>query len=346
MNNALNPIEPDQTISLSEKYKDVLAKLDEGFRSPDMTPPSKINAKDIPAKLRECNQWVCWKSNPATDGDTNSIAPINPRTLRNASVTDRSTWSSFQEAFDTYQSNSDSLAGVGFILSDDDPFVEVRVSNCRNPKSGNFSMLGWLVLDQLGTYSELSHSATDIKFVGVMDAKFRNGRLAYPENEIEINYSARCFCITGWTISGGRDVRDITEALLWIQDIYFDLDPNDSSYAKPSPLDVAPDEDVVEKACSAANGDRFWELFCGGIYDRHFDDNGADIPFCRLLAFWCGPNRDQIDRIVRRSGLFRPKWDERDLIAGTTYGDVTIGHAIAAQQPTFFHWPDNRPKPT
>jgi putative DNA primase/helicase len=48
---------------------------------------------------------------------------------------------------------------------------------------------------------------------------------------------------------------------------------------------------------------------------------------CSLLAFWTRGAAERIDRLFRRSGLFREKWDERH--GAHTYGELTITKAIA-----------------
>ena len=62
--------------------------------------------------------------------------------------------------------------------------------------------------------------------------------------------------------------------------------------------------------CSAQGGDR----------------SAADMALCSQLAFWCAGDAARMDRIFRRSGLMRDKWDSRR--GGTTYGAQTIERAI------------------
>jgi len=48
-----------------------------------------------------------------------------------------------------------------------------------------------------------------------------------------------------------------------------------------------------------------------------------------LLAFWTGGDQTQADRLFRRSGLLREKWDEVHYADGSTYGEKTIERAVA-----------------
>src|SRR5262249_45728386 len=67
---------------------------------------------------------------------------------------------------------------------------------------------------------------------------------------------------------------------------------------------------------------RLWE---GDTSAYGGDDSRADEALCFLLAFWCRKDAAQIDRLFRRSGLMRPKGDEKR--GQQTYGALTIGKA-------------------
>ncbi|MDP9366173.1 MAG: hypothetical protein M3Q10_18460, partial [Chloroflexota bacterium] len=82
------------------------------------------------------------------------------------------------------------------------------------------------------------------------------------------------------------------------------------------------DAEVLEKARAARNGAAFDRLFLAGDTSEHGDDDSAaDLALCSHLAFWT-QDRDQIDRLVRRSGLMRPKWERTD------YRDRTVAKAL------------------
>ena len=70
------------------------------------------------------------------------------------------------------------------------------------------------------------------------------------------------------------------------------------------------DEEIIKMATAASNGLKFNQLWSGDIsgYKSHSE---ADLALCQILAFWSGNNPDQIDRLFRQSGLYRPKWDEK-----------------------------------
>src|SRR5262249_11684243 len=85
--------------------------------------------------------------------------------------------------------------------------------------------------------------------------------------------------------------------------------------APPSrPPGALTDEEVIEMAGSARNGDKFKRLWEGDTagYPSHSE---ADMALCGILAFWT-QDRDQIGRLFRWSKLYRDKWDRADYRQG------------------------------
>jgi putative DNA primase/helicase len=74
-----------------------------------------VKAENIPEGLKARPQWVVWRA----VGDKPDKVPYSARTGRKASSTDLMTWSTFEEAFQAYESGQ--FAGVGFVFSSADP---------------------------------------------------------------------------------------------------------------------------------------------------------------------------------------------------------------------------------
>lgn len=58
------------------------------------------------------------------------------------------------------------------------------------------------------------------------------------------------------------------------------------------------------------------------------DVSSDDMRFTIMLAFWTAKNPQEMDRIFRKSGRMRSKWDETHSADGQTYGQMTINKAI------------------
>ncbi|GGN23901.1 hypothetical protein GCM10009021_26890 [Halarchaeum nitratireducens] len=117
-----------------------------------------------------------------------------------------------------------------------------------------------------------------------------------------------------------------------------DADAGASATAAAAPDDVdLEDEELLEKARNASNGEKFERLWNGrlGGYESQSE---ADMAFCCLLAFWTGGDESQMDRLFRESGLMREKWDEVHYADGATYGEKTIERAV--QRTSEFYDPE------
>ena len=85
------------------------------------------------------------------------------------------------------------------------------------------------------------------------------------------------------------------------------------------------DESVTQKAGNAENGKKFTRLWNVDITDFP-SQSKADTALRSILSFYCNSNLEQMDRIFRKSALYKHKWDEqRDT---NTYGNITIRKAL------------------
>jgi putative DNA primase/helicase len=100
--------------------------------------------------------------------------------------------------------------------------------------------------------------------------------------------------------------------------------PTSNGHDPSSPLS---DDAILQKALGAKNGRKFAALWAGGI-DGYPSHSEADSALCCLLAFY---TRDpaQLNRLVRRSELYRDKWERAD------YREATIARAL---RQTTEHW--------
>jgi hypothetical protein len=99
---------------------------------------------------------------------------------------------------------------------------------------------------------------------------------------------------------------------------------------EPGPGNSLTDEEVLHRAESARNGEKFRCLMAGDTSVHAGDDSSADLALCNILRFWTAGDPEQIDRIFRHSGLMREKWDEGR--GETTYGNRTIALALNTRE--------------
>jgi primase-polymerase (primpol)-like protein len=93
------------------------------------------------------------------------------------------------------------------------------------------------------------------------------------------------------------------------------------------------DEEVLEKAYHAKNGENFKRHFEGdyslweGAGAKHQSHSNADFELVLMLLYWTNKDIIQVDRLFRQSGLMREKWD-RKIKGDDTYGGRIIKDAI------------------
>nr|MDP9471891.1 hypothetical protein [Chloroflexota bacterium] len=85
------------------------------------------------------------------------------------------------------------------------------------------------------------------------------------------------------------------------------------------------DEEVLARCRSATNAPKFLRLWAGDTGEHGGDDSAADLALLSLLSYWT-QDPVQLDRLFRRSGLYRPKWERTD------YRERTIDRALMRQE--------------
>ena len=300
----------------------------------------------IPDELKQREQFVCWRYSRSGDGASHRWCkqPISPIDGKLAKITTPETWSDFGTTMNTFQRNKSYLAGIGFVFTDDDPFVGIDLDHCRDAESGELTDWASTLVNELGSYTEVSPSGTGVKIILKSDQQVPSHRKSSPG--IEIYSTQRYFTLTGHVLNAHKQIHTRTEPLLSVHQRHFPLSDSLTSASLGTPEEepvVTTDQQILQRANRARNRDKFQSLWNGSTDQHARNHSQADLALCRILAFWCGPRPQQIDLLYRQSKLYRPKWDESHFANGSTYGEITILKAITAQKETFFKWRSPRP---
>lgn len=264
-------------------------------------------------ELHHIKQWVCWKKLPLENGKVTK-KPINPITNDNASVSNPNTWTDMMGAI--IGAEQYGLDGIGFVL--ENGYFGVDLDDCTEELKVEF-------INQLQSYTEISQSGKGIHIIckGEIPKSART-------KGVEIYKGGRFFVMTG-NATNDYKIEDCTERIKPLYEKY--ILETKPKFEQPSPSIVQQsiqltDQDLIYKANNSRNGQQFRMLFDGNWEALNYPSQSeADMAFCNLLAFWSGKNENQMDRLVRMSGLFREKWDRKQ--SGSTYGAITIKNAIS-----------------
>lgn len=279
-----------------------------------------------PKELSDLRQWICWRLEPDPKSDKPRKVPYDPKTGRKASSTNPDTWATLAEAMAAREKYL--FTGVGFVFTEECGIVGVDIDHCRN-EDGSFTDVAKAILAKAQSYTEISPSGSGLHIFlrGVMPGRGNKNSTS----GVEMYAAARYFTMTGNRLESTPDViADGKDILPWIHEHYIAKKSSKKAKAKKTLRTVSlTDEQVLEKARAAQNGDDFSALWDGSWEGRFGSQSEADLSLCCSLAFWTGKNKEQMDRLFRQSKLFREKWDKVHHADGATYGEETLDQAIA-----------------
>ncbi|MCU0760820.1 MAG: AAA family ATPase, partial [Steroidobacteraceae bacterium] len=102
----------------------------------------------------------------------------------------------------------------------------------------------------------------------------------------------------------------------------------------------ATDEQILERARAARNADKFETYW--NCKESGDSPSEGDLALASLLAFYCGPDPDRIEQLMRRSSRVRDKWDTRR--GKVTLLRYTVDKALKGKT-EFFDWAAKTPTP-
>lgn len=308
-----------------------------------------IIVDNIPYEMKKLSQWVVRQGK----------IPLNPNAVYSESVrqyalvNDSSTWSDIDTAIHCCQKYA--LDGIGFVFASGQPYVGIDLDTCFDPVSKQFSDSAQAIIDMLDSYTEFSPSVYGVHIIIRCDSEItlpfnkmpmkENGIMRYDSNhkrkvpEIEIYNEKRYFTVTGNVVSSHTSIEDRSDALSELlaryinykrkteRTLHCNTEMPRTQQTTPSRSSELSDNELLAKAYASKNAYLFRSLYSGNKsgFKSHSE---ADQTLCNMLAFWCGGDVFQMDRLFRQSGLYRKKWDE--LHGEMTYGERTIYNAVSS----------------
>ncbi len=286
-----------------------------------------LRTENIPGELDPLCQWVMWKLETVKGKLTKP--PYSVHTGEKASSIDPKTWATFTDAMKRYEHGG--YAGIGFVLTTDDPYVGIDLDHCRDPETEITDDYAMSIVEKMDSYTEVSPSGTGLH-IFVRGALPDRGRKKGP---IEMYDSERYLTVTGDHLAGTP--MTIEERGAELADLHREVFATSATVAEvpdeqPKPnLDIT-DEELIAKATGAKDGAKFSRLWAGDT-TGYASASEADMALCSLLAFWTGRDRDRIDGLFRASGLYRDKWDSPR--GAGTYGANTIEYVLSKPGETY-----------
>ncbi len=260
-----------------------------------------VQIKNIPDAMKTLNQWVAWKK--ILNGKK---IPVNPTNGVAALVNDAATWTTFENALGYYQSGK--ADGVGFVFTNDDPFIGIDFDDCI--VDGKILPEIASLVKKINSYTEISPSGEGLHII--IKGKLPAG--GHRKGKVEVYDKGRFFTVTG------NSLPDTTQEIINVDNILDILFQQAVTKHNISDGDAA----MLGQAFKKQKFNNLWN----GNIEGYTSHSEADLALCRMIGYYCSNDLAIIDRIFRKSGLFRSKWNEVHSFDGKTYGQMTIEKAL------------------
>jgi putative DNA primase/helicase len=292
---------------------------------------------------------LLWREETAANGKPTKV-PYQRGGRYHASATSSRTWCTFDQARHAFERGG--FDGIGFALTDDDPFVGLDLDHVLDMTTGEIAGWAHALITQLDSYTERTPGGDGLRVWITADAHIElptHRCTVAPGQNLEVYRTDRYYTVTGAVWHETTSIAERSDGLRAIIAQYLTPAPRQTSTppTRSTSVSVAMDTTDAEvltrirRSANAANFQRLWD----GALDANEGMNGGDLALCNYLAFYCGgPDPARIDRIFRTAPRFREdKWDRRHYASGETYGQRTIACALEGR--TAYYSPERREMP-
>ena len=270
----------------------------------------------LPSNLKIRNQFCNWK----LEEQNGRMTKVPYRTNgKRANPTDPKCFTDFNSVCAT----QDAYDGIGIGIFGD--LFAIDIDHCV--ADGVVSEMAQDIIDTMNCYTEYSPSGTGIRIIGLASGLDYDKARYYINNHklgLEVyvaDYTNKFVTLTGNAIRES-DLVDRSSELVAVLEKYMVKPAQIQLVKRDGPGSYLSDESVIAKALASKQGEKFRSLWEGNLPEG-MSHSEADQALCTMLAFWCGGDTDQMDRLFQESGLMREKWDRED------YQTATLNKAVA-----------------
>lgn len=288
--------------------------------------PSRCN---VPDAMKPYPQFVLWRLIQKPGKPKPDKVPYNPGTGGPASVTDPSTWGTYEGACEAFKRGG--YNGIGFVFTASDPFVFIDQDDCLSTDNTWKPHCQDAMARFPGAW-EVSQSGKGLHGFGcVIDkSSLRDKRRKWADtqgNKWEFYAQGRFVAFGGGGFSGGISVPWDNAIAQTVPDAEQSSDVPLIEWldrARPGYSGPENDEELIasilaNRPPAAVMGKKPFPaaLFnadvvqlghfypdCGG-QERAFDHSSAELALANLLAWWTGCNPARMERLFNRSALSR-----------------------------------------
>ena len=270
----------------------------------------------LPSKLKKRPHFCNWKKEQRNERMTKVPYRTNGK---RANPTDPQSFTDF----DAVCAVQDSYDGIGIGIFGD--LFAIDMDHCVT--DGIVSAMAQNIIDTMNCYTEYSPSGTGVRIIGLAsDLDYDKARYYINNHKLGLEvyvagYTNKFVTLTGNVIRES-DLVDRSGELMTVLEKYMVKPVQLQLVKREVPGSYLSDESVIAKALASKQGEKFRSLWEGSLPEG-ISHSEADLSLCTMLAFWCGGDTDQMDRLFQESGLMREKWNRED------YRTATLERAVA-----------------
>lgn len=293
--------------------------------------------ENIPEELKQLRQWVNWDVQWNEKRQQFDKIPYQVNGVDKASVTDATTWNTFEEVLNAHENGVGE--GIGFVLTETDPYAVIDVDGLQSVE--NLPELAQEIVNM--SYTEQSPSGHGLH----VWIRYKHDSTKFMNKNTKLGYELydkkRFITVVGEAINN-LPINESSEISSFIEKVFkreqsaikqefpqINSDGRGKSHLSESKL--------IEIASRSKKGDIFKACLYGGWQQHYTDLNGrpdqsnAVMGFLNQLAFYSNCDYEMMNTIFQKSALMYEKWCRPQ--NGTTWGDEQLRKAIYECQNTF-----------
>lgn len=271
--------------------------------SNEVTTPAQERVKAyarIPNELKGYRQWVTW-AYENEDGEKKPTKVLyNPFYNGHAAVDKPDTWISFDDAVSAVANSPERWAGIGFVLTENDPFAFIDLDSTKHlPNHDELLERQQHVYGTFDSYAEWSPSGAGLHII--TKGSVERGR---KRHQIEVYSNLRYMTMTGNVFHDAPIIdEDIKLKALWHQ---MGGAASGNERTPTYQLQTTEDAVILERMFAGPGGEKRRDLV-EGRWQRHFATwSEADQALFNNLVFYT-KNKEQILRMFHASQLANRK---------------------------------------
>lgn len=216
----------------------------------------------------------------------------------------------------------------------------IRIEQCLDEK-GTMDKEAGRIVDKMDSYTEKTPDGAGLTIL------FKAHGVQFDENlyntsdksiGLEVlmeGHTGKCITLSGESLTPGLGLEERSDRFQEIMDKYLKKPPKPVPAPAPNVQSTMickscmDDFELVLRAKSAKNGDKFKALMDGDASEYGGNTDKAVSALVCMIAFWSGKDAKQMDRIFRTSKLMFPDWDSPSTgDPNKTIGEAEIQSAI------------------